>query len=116
MVRGSATPVLKKMLIPGLIRLSTASGETVKAFNLAEKYQTPVIILTDDHIASSYKTVTGFDLKSVQIDRGALLSDKEAARLTDYKRHRVTESGVSPRALPLQGRALVVAAVIGGEA
>lgn len=80
----------------------------VKAFNLAEKYQTPVIILTDHHLATSYVTVDRFDLNKVKIDRGALLSDEEVAKLTDYKRHLVTRSGISPRALPGQGKALVV--------
>ena len=81
---------------------------TVKAFNLADKYQVPVIILTDQHLASSYQTVETFDLKRVKIDRGQLLSAEEATEITDYKRHRFTESGVSPRAMPLQGKALVV--------
>ncbi|MFC2052476.1 2-oxoacid:acceptor oxidoreductase subunit alpha, partial [Chloroflexota bacterium] len=80
----------------------------IKAFNLAEKYQTPVFVLTDHHLATSYATVDRFDLKQVKIDRGKLLSDEEVSNLTDYKRHRVTESGVSPRALPGQGKALVV--------
>jgi 2-oxoglutarate ferredoxin oxidoreductase subunit alpha len=80
----------------------------VKALNLAEKYQTPVLILTDHHLASSYNTVPKFDLKQVKIERGALLSDEEVSRLTDYRRHQVTDSGVSPRALPSQGMALVV--------
>ena len=43
-----------------------------------------------------------------EIDRGALLSDEEVAGLTDYKRYQVTDSGISPRALPMQSRALVV--------
>ena len=81
---------------------------TVKAFNLAEKYQTPVIILTDHHLASSYSTVERFDLKRVKIDRGELLSDEEVSGLINYRRHQVTDSGVSPRALPLQGKALVI--------
>ena len=80
----------------------------IKAFNLAEKYQTPVIVLTDHHLATSYTTVDRFDLGQVKIERGALLSDEELNRLADYKRHQVTESGVSPRALPGQGKALVV--------
>lgn len=81
---------------------------TIKAFNLAEKYQTPVFILTDHHLASSYTTVNRFDLKHVKIDRGDLLSDEALNKLTDYKRHLVTNSGVSPRAFPGQGKALVV--------
>ncbi|MBN2187768.1 MAG: 2-oxoacid:acceptor oxidoreductase subunit alpha [Dehalococcoidia bacterium] len=80
----------------------------IKAFNLAEKYQTPVIVLTDHYLATSYATVKRFDLKQVKIDRGELLSDEELDRLADYKRHLVTESGISPRALPGQGKALVV--------
>ena len=80
----------------------------VKAFNLAEKYQTPVIILTDHHLASSYATMDAFDLSQVEIERGALLTDEEANNQTDYKRHLVTASGISPRALPGQGKALVV--------
>jgi len=80
----------------------------VKAFNLAEKYQTPVLILTDNHLATSYATVDRFDLSKVEIDRGALLSDEEVKNLTEYKRHLITASGISPRALPGQGKALVV--------
>ena len=80
----------------------------VKAFNLAEKYQTPAIILTDHHLATSYATVDRFDLSKVNIERGALLSDEEVKKLTEYKRHLVTASGISPRALPGQGKALVV--------
>ncbi len=80
----------------------------VKAFNLAEKYQTPVIILTDHHLATSYATVDRFDLSRVKIDRGALLTDAEVSEMTDYRRHLITSSGISPRALPGQGKALVV--------
>ena len=36
---------------------------TAKAFNLAEKYQIPVIILTDTHLANSFTDVDKFDLK-----------------------------------------------------
>ena len=80
----------------------------IKAFNLAEKYQTPVIVLTDHHIATSYATVERFDLKQVKIDRGELLSYEELNKSYDYKRHTVTESGISPRALPGQGKTLVI--------
>jgi 2-oxoglutarate ferredoxin oxidoreductase subunit alpha len=81
---------------------------TIKAFNLAEKYQTPVILLTDTHLANSYNDVEKFDLKQVKIERGELFSDEEAARLSDYKRHKYTGSGISPRALPGQSRSVVV--------
>jgi len=80
---------------------------TVKAFNLAEKYQLPVLILTDQHLASSYTTVDQFDLSKVTIDRGLLFSGNEAEQL-EYKRHQITESGISPRAFPGQSKALAV--------
>jgi len=80
---------------------------TVNAFNWAEKYQLPVIVLTDHHLASSYATVDRLDLSQVTIDRGMLFSEKEDEPL-EYMRHRVTKSGISPRAFPGLGKALVV--------
>ena len=77
---------------------------TVKAFNLAERYQLPVLILTDHYLATAFATVDGFDLSRVSIDRGELFSGKPE----EYKRHAVTESGISPRAFPGLSKALVV--------
>jgi 2-oxoglutarate ferredoxin oxidoreductase subunit alpha len=96
----------KAVLAPATVE--DAFWLTIKAFNLAEKYQTPVIMMTDQHLASSYATAEKFDLSKVVIDRGLLLSREESARLGEYKRHKITESGISPRAIPLEGRALVV--------
>jgi len=81
---------------------------TIKAFNMAEKYQSPVFILTDQYLASSYQTVNKYDFSKAAIERGPLLTDQEVNTSADYKRHLVTASGVSPRAFPGQGRALVV--------
>jgi 2-oxoglutarate ferredoxin oxidoreductase subunit alpha len=78
---------------------------TIKAFNLAEKYQTPVILLTDQHLASSYATNDVFDLSKVVIERGLLFSGEGVA---DYRRHKITESGISPRAFPLQQEGILV--------
>jgi 2-oxoglutarate ferredoxin oxidoreductase subunit alpha len=80
---------------------------TVKAFNLADRYQLPVIILTDQHLASSQTTVEAFDLSKVVIDRGLLIEGEGPPVPGEYKRYAITESGVSPRAMPLVGRALV---------
>ncbi|MBN2075371.1 MAG: 2-oxoacid:acceptor oxidoreductase subunit alpha [Dehalococcoidales bacterium] len=77
---------------------------TVEAFNLADIYQTPVIILTDHYLASSYATVDKFDLSKVIIDRGELYSGDSV----NYRRHAITESGISPRAFPGMSEALVV--------
>ena len=80
---------------------------TVKAFNLAEKYQLPAIILTDHYQATSYATIEPFDLTKVTIDRGLLFSG-EGAEPSEYRRHKITETGISPRAFPGLGKALVV--------
>jgi 2-oxoglutarate/2-oxoacid ferredoxin oxidoreductase subunit alpha len=80
---------------------------TVKAFNLADRYQLPVIILTDHHLANSYTTVDRFDISKVTIDKGLLFSPDEANQ-SEYKRHQITESGISPRAFPGLGEALVI--------
>jgi 2-oxoglutarate/2-oxoacid ferredoxin oxidoreductase subunit alpha len=82
---------------------------TAKALNLAEKYQIPVIILTDTHLANSYTDTSEFDLDRIKIERGALLKDEEASIQTDYKRYALNDSGISPRALPGQGKILVAA-------
>jgi 2-oxoglutarate ferredoxin oxidoreductase subunit alpha len=52
--------------------------------------------------------VEKFKLDEVKIERGYLLTEEESNNARDYKRHQFTESGVSPRAIPLQGKALVV--------
>lgn len=80
---------------------------TIKAFNLAEKYQLPVILLTDHHLASSYATIDKFDLSKVTIERGLLFSAEEASG-SEYMRHKITRSGISPRAFPGQEGTLVV--------
>jgi 2-oxoglutarate ferredoxin oxidoreductase subunit alpha len=82
---------------------------TVKAFNLADEYQVPVIVLTDQYLASSHATADRFDLSAVQIKRGQLFSEKDPSKLEHYRRYEITASGISPRAFPMQSTALVVA-------
>ncbi len=81
---------------------------TIKAFNLAEKYQLPVIILEDHYLASSYFTIDRFDLSGVRIDRGLIYSAERDGAPSEYKRHKDTPSGISPRAFPGLTEALVV--------
>jgi 2-oxoglutarate ferredoxin oxidoreductase subunit alpha len=106
-IRGGAGESPKAVLSPA--KIEDAFWMTVKAFNLAEKHQMPVIILTDTHLANSYADVEKFDLRQVTIDRGELISAEQAAKLTNYNRYEISESGVSPRALPFQTSATVVA-------
>jgi 2-oxoglutarate ferredoxin oxidoreductase subunit alpha len=88
------------ILAPGTIEQCFEAA--YRAFNLAEKYQCPALIVSDAFLAHSPRALEmdAFDL-NVPIERGALLSDEELDRLTaPYLRHVVTDSGISPRALP----------------
>ncbi|MBI3615243.1 MAG: 2-oxoacid:acceptor oxidoreductase subunit alpha [Candidatus Omnitrophica bacterium] len=80
--------------------------DAIDAFNYAERYQTPVIVLCDKALANSTETIPWYDLDGVHIDRGLLLSDEELAVLISsegtYKRFKFTESGISPRSVPGQ--------------
>lgn len=76
--------------------------ETFNAFNLAERYQMPVVILLDKFISESNKSTAPFSDKGQKIDRGKLLSDEELSKIKDYKRYEFTKDGVSPRAVPGQ--------------
>ncbi len=79
---------------------------TRKAFELAENFQGPMFILTDQFLADSYRSVKPFkikDLSSVKQPTANNSSDSV------YKRYAFTENGVSPRLLPGTTRNLVVA-------
>src|SRR2546427_1027056 len=73
---------------------------TAEAFNLAEVYQTPIIVMSDLYLSQGYRTVEGFDF-NVPIIRGLLAADGGTPR-EKFLRYKITESGVSPRALPGQ--------------
>ena len=81
---------------------------TVEAFNLADRLQTPVILLGDHHLGSSYWTVDDLPGADVTVDSGKLAGREELGSGDQYLRYRVTEDGVSPRAWPGQGSALVL--------
>ncbi|HEX7057887.1 MAG TPA: 2-oxoacid:acceptor oxidoreductase subunit alpha [Bacilli bacterium] len=75
--------------------------DTVEAFNLAEKFQCPVIVMTDLQLAMGKQTAEQLDFSKVVIDRGNLVSNLPP--LTDdklFKRYQFTETGISPRVLP----------------
>jgi 2-oxoglutarate ferredoxin oxidoreductase subunit alpha len=94
------------VLAPGTIEQCFEAGW--RAFNLAEKFQTPALIISDAFLAHSPRALDMDALDfNVPIDRGALLSDKELDGLTErYKRYLDTASGVSPRALPGHSKAV----------
>ncbi len=78
---------------------------TRRAFELAERYQSPVFVLTDQFLADSYRAVEPFDVE--ELDEVIPGIDPETVE-TPYRRHRMTENGVSPRLLPGASPHLVV--------
>ncbi|OIP62873.1 MAG: 2-oxoacid:acceptor oxidoreductase subunit alpha [Nitrospirae bacterium CG_4_9_14_3_um_filter_53_35] len=78
---------------------------TRKAFELAERYQGPVFILTDQFLSDSYRAVAPFDIGNLpQVHAGA---DPVSVN-EPYKRYALTETGISPRLLPGRSRHLVM--------
>jgi 2-oxoglutarate ferredoxin oxidoreductase subunit alpha len=72
---------------------------TLEAFNLAEKFQVPALIILDKYLSESYGTSKLLDQHRIRIDRGQLIAE-ETYSGEEYKRHLLTETGISPRALP----------------
>ena len=76
---------------------------TIEAFNLAEMYQCPVIILSDLQLSLGKQTVESLDYNKIEINRGETIQsdiERDEDDKTYFKRYALTESGVSPRPIP----------------
>jgi 2-oxoglutarate ferredoxin oxidoreductase subunit alpha len=76
--------------------------DTFDSFNYAERYQVPVILLTDKFLASTYQDISPFNGDNLKVDRGDMVRESDLATGADYRRYRWTELGISPRAIPGQ--------------
>jgi 2-oxoglutarate/2-oxoacid ferredoxin oxidoreductase subunit alpha len=104
---------------PGDLRESYQ--DIFSAFNWAERYQLPVIVLSDKKLAAIYTTIDKLELKYDQIDRGAVFTGSEwtavdakgpndghaangnghgNGELKEYLRYALTKDGISPRSRP----------------
>jgi 2-oxoglutarate ferredoxin oxidoreductase subunit alpha len=72
---------------------------TAAAFNIAEKYQLPVFVLSEQALCQSKATLPLLDVTSVTVDRGKLERNGEL-KFGEYRRFAFTDDGVSPRAVP----------------
>lgn len=92
----------------GKIVLSPSSIEeafyyTFEAFNLAEEYQCPVIVLSDLQLSLGKQSVTSLDYDKLQIRRGKLIKEglPEIKSPEYFKRYDLNaEDNISLRALP----------------
>ena len=73
-------------------------SSAVKAFNIADKYQIPVILMIDFGLSENIASIPPFDLQ-VSIERGNIWT-KPTKEDPTFKRFKLTENGVSPRAFP----------------
>ncbi len=80
---------------------------TNKAFDLAEKYQIPAILLSDQYLADSQWTMMPFDTERLRY-RDYRLRGERLKKVDIYKRHLLTDNGVSPLAVPGDSEHLVV--------
>lgn len=74
---------------------------TRKSFNLADKYQIPVFVLTDQYFIDSYYNIPKFDLSGIKNEQYIVKTSK------NYQRYKLTDSGISPRGIPGYGSGLV---------
>ena len=82
-------------------KLDDAFYLTQKAFNLADKYQIPVFILTDQTFIDSYYNMPSINISSEIIENYFIKTDK------NYKRYQITDNGISPRGIPGFGDGLI---------
>lgn len=88
------------ILAPG--NLAQAFSCAQEAFTLADRFQIPVFVLTDQYLIDAYYNVEPFEIPKTGPIRHVVKST------ADYRRYALTEDGISPRAIPGYGDGLVV--------
>ena len=104
LIFGGHGEIPKVVIAPGTVEESFYFA--ILALNLAEKYQLPVFILTEQALCQSKATLPLLEFGAVEIDRGKLIvpgtngSKNGKVTFGEYKRFAFTEDGVSPRVIP----------------
>jgi 2-oxoglutarate ferredoxin oxidoreductase subunit alpha len=107
------------VIAPGDLR--ETYQDIFSAFNWAERYQMPIIVMSDKKLASVYTTIDKLELKYDKIDRGERFTGSEWTALDakgpndsakghtgngkdgevkEYLRYALTKDGISPRSRP----------------
>ncbi len=76
-----------------------AYAATIRAFQLAEEWQTPILVASDLHLSENFATVDREEI-NLTVDLPSLYTVEPNGH--DYRRYQDTETGVSPRAIPGQ--------------
>jgi 2-oxoglutarate/2-oxoacid ferredoxin oxidoreductase subunit alpha len=72
---------------------------TMKAFNLADKYQTPVVVIIDKNICENDQSFPLFDVSKFQNEFGKFSCEQ----MPDYQRYKYSKDGISLRTIPGTG-------------
>ncbi len=79
----------------------TSSFELIQhALNFAEKFQIPVIVLTEKVVVETKTMVDPFDQFTIPIERGLVTDKQELESLKSSDRYKVSSSGISKRWAP----------------
>ncbi len=84
---------------------------TTRAFNIADRFQMPVIILSDFALSERAKNIEPVNV-DVSIDRGKIWKEP-SKEFPTFKRFQFTNDGISPRAFPPTDNAMHV--LVGAE-
>ncbi len=99
MIYGTHGEIPKIVIAPSSIE--ECFYDMVEAFNLAERYQCPVIVLTDLQLSLGKQSCEPLDYERIVIDRGNLVTNVPPSEDNVlFKRYEFVEGGVSPRVLP----------------
>jgi 2-oxoglutarate ferredoxin oxidoreductase subunit alpha len=100
MIYGTHGEIPKVVMAPSTVQ--EAFYDIIEAFNIAEEYQVPVILLTDLQLSLGKQTVEPLEYDKIEIRRGKLQTGElpEIDNKEYFKRYEVTEDGVSPRVIP----------------
>ncbi|WP_319799483.1 2-oxoacid:acceptor oxidoreductase subunit alpha [Jeotgalibacillus aurantiacus] len=102
MIYGTHGEIPKIVIAPSTAE--EAFYDTIDAFNLAEQFQCPVILLSDLQLSLGKQTVEPLNYEKVKINRGKLVESEASLEELEpkqyFKRYEVTEDGVSKRVLP----------------
>ncbi|PUF89040.1 MULTISPECIES: 2-oxoacid:acceptor oxidoreductase subunit alpha [unclassified Geobacillus] len=100
MIYGTHGEIPKIVMAPSTVQ--EAFYDMVEAFNLAEEYQCPVIVLSDLQLSLGKQTVEPLEYDKIEIRRGKLVKEElpPLEKKDNFKRYEVTEDGISPRVIP----------------
>ncbi|MBM7659282.1 2-oxoglutarate ferredoxin oxidoreductase subunit alpha [Bacillus mesophilus] len=100
MIYGTHGEIPKVVMAPSTVQ--EAFYDIIDAFNIAEEYQVPVILITDLQLSLGKQTVDPLDYDKIEVRRGKLQTGELAEQENKeyFKRFEVTEDGVSPRVIP----------------